>query len=160
MNAVNAVSEISQEIFRDELPLQLLSFSSAWVRQRTIELISLLIPHPQPVQNQLLHLLRMDEDSGVRACCAYTLGQSGTHSAIPDLLLTLLDPDTSVAETAMHALGRIATAGDAIVVAAVRELALYGSAMKPKKEPLASIARKQLKKWGIRCAVLNDTLYY
>ena len=143
-----ALSEISFEIFRDVLPLRLLASQSAWIRQRTIELLGLLIHHPQSVQSQLLHLLRRDEDSGVRACCAYTLGQLAVRAAIPDLILLLLDPDTSVAETALHALDRIATSGDTIVVAAMRELAMYGSASRQKKERVASIAKKQLKKWG------------
>ena len=106
--------------------------------------------HPQAIQSQLIHILRMDEDSGVRACCAYTLGQLAARSAIPDLLCSLLDPDTSVAETALHTLGTLATAdGDIIVVAVMRELALYGGATKQKKERLAGIAQKQLKQWGI-----------
>ena len=142
------LAEISLEVFRDDLPLRLLSSRSAWVRQRTIELVGLLIHHPQPVQSQLLHMLRMDEDSSVRACCAYTLGQMAARSAIPDLLFTLLDLDTAVAETALHTLCHITSADDAIVVAAMRELALYDCATKQKKERLASIARKQLKQWG------------
>ncbi|MHB8597128.1 MAG: hypothetical protein ACYDER_09980 [Ktedonobacteraceae bacterium] len=143
-----ALMEISLEVFRNDLPLWLLSSQSAWVRQRTIELLGLLIHHPQPVQRQLLHILSMDEDSSVRACCAYTLGQMAARFAIPDLLFSLLDLDTSVAETALHTLCRIATAEDAIVVAAIQELALYGCTTKQKKERLASIAQKQLKQWG------------
>jgi HEAT repeat protein len=143
-----ALTEISFEVFRNELPLWLLSSRSAWVRQRTIELLGLLIHHPQPVQSQLLHVLSMDVDSSVRACCAYTLGQMTARFAIPNLLFSLLDRDTSVAETALYTLCRIATAEDAIVVAAMRELALYGCTTKPKKERLASIAQKQLKQWG------------
>jgi HEAT repeat protein len=143
-----ALAEISFEIFRDTLPLRLLASRSAWVRQRTIELLGLLIHHPQPVQNQLLRLLRGDEDSGVRACCAYTLGQLAVRAAIPDLILLLLDPDTFVAETALRTLGRIATSDDAIVIAAMRELAMYGLATRQKKERVTSIAQKQLKKWG------------
>ena len=157
---MQTLSKIRLEVFRDELPLQLLTFHSAWVRQRTIELLGLLTPCHQLVQDQLLHILHMDEDSGVRACCAYTLGQLAARFAIPNLLLSLLDPDTSVAETALYALGRIASPDDTIVVAAMRELAMYGSATKQKKEHLASIAQKQLNKWGIRCTVFNDTLYY
>jgi len=154
-----ALAEISFEIFRDTLPLRLLASQSAWVRQRAIELLGLLIDHPQPVQSQLLHLLRRDEDSGVRACCAYTLGQLAVRAAIPDLIFLLLDPDTSVAETALHALGRIATSDDTIVVAAMRELAMYGSATRQKKERLASIAQKQLKKMGICVAQFSIKRY-
>lgn len=144
-----ALLDISLEVFHDALPLRLLSSPSAWVRQRAIELLGLLMQHPQAIQSQLIHMLRMDEDSGVRACCAYTLGQLAARSAIPDLLCSLLDPDTSVAETALHTLGHLATADDSIVVAVMRELALYGCATKQKKEPLAAIAQKQLKQWGI-----------
>lgn len=144
------VLDISLEVFRDDLTLRLLSSRSAWVRQRTIELLGLLIQHPQPVQSKLLHILRKDEDSGVRACCAYTLGQLAVQAAIPDLLCSLLDPDTAVAETALHTLCRITTAEDAIVVAALQELALYGYATKHRRELLAEIAWKQLKQWGIQ----------
>ncbi len=146
-----ALIEISREIFRDDLPLRLLSSQSAWVRQRTIELLGLLIQHPQAVQSQLSHILHTDEDSGVRACCAYTLGHLTAYfaiSAIPDLLFSLLDPDMAVAETALYSLCRIATSADSIVVAALRELASYGCAAKQKKDRLASIAQKQLKQWG------------
>jgi HEAT repeat protein len=144
-----ALLDISLEVFRDDLPLRLLSSQSAWVRQRTIELLGLLVQHPQSVQSQLVHILRLDEDSGVRACCAYTLGQLADRSVIPDLLYSLLDPDTSVAETALHTLGRLATADDIIVVAAMRELALYDYTTKQKKERLAWIALKRLKQWRI-----------
>ncbi|MEO8972323.1 MAG: HEAT repeat domain-containing protein [Ktedonobacteraceae bacterium] len=143
-----ALLEISFEVFRDELPWRLLSSGSAWVRQRTIELLGLLIQHPQSIEGQLLHILHTDEDSGVRACCAYTLGQLAAHSAIPGLLCSLLDADTSVAETALHTLCRVATADDVIVVAVMRELTLYSCATKQKKERLARIAGKQLKQWG------------
>lgn len=143
-----ALMEISLEVFRDDLPLRLLSSRSAWVRQRTIELLGLLVHHPQAAHSQLLHILRMDEDSSVRACCAYALGQLAARFAIPDLLFSLLDLDTSVAETALHSLCRLATAEDTIVVAVMRELVSYDCATKHKKERLASIARKQLKQWG------------
>lgn len=151
-----ALTEISLEVFHDDLPLSLLSSRHAWIRQRTIELLGLLIHHPQPVQDQLLYILSMDEDSSVRACCAYTLGQVAARFAIPDLLFSLLDLDTSVAETALHTLGRIASAEDAIVVAAMRELALYGCTTKQKKDRLACIAQKQLKQWG---CPLHTSLY-
>ena len=158
-----ALIEISLEVFRDDLPLRLLSSQSAWVRQRTIELSGLLIQHPQSVQSQLLYILHMDEDSGVRACCAYTLGQLAAQfaiSAIPDLLFSLLDPDGAVAETALHSLCRIATSADCIVVAALRELTLYGCATQQRKDRLPSIAQKKLKQWGIHCTVLSSTVYY
>ncbi|HLX40937.1 MAG TPA: HEAT repeat domain-containing protein [Ktedonobacteraceae bacterium] len=145
--------DISSEVFRTDLPLQLLSSQSAWVRQRTIELLGLLVQYPQPVLSQLLHMLRQDKDSGVRACCAYTLGQLAERSAIPDLLHTLLDVDISVAETALHTLGRLATPEDSIVVAIMRELALYSYPTIQKKDRLAWIAQKQLKRWGIDRAI-------
>ena len=143
-----ALIDISREVFRNDLPLRLLSSSSPWVRQRSIELLSLLTLQPESVLYQLFRILHRDKDSGVRACCACTLGQITARSAIPHLLLALLDPDTAVAETALHALCLIATSEDVIVVAALRELTLYGCSTKQKKDRFASFACKQLKQWG------------
>lgn len=137
---------ISQEIWLDGIAPQLLACPGAWVRQRTIELLSMLDDPPATFHFQLRHLLHTDADSGVRACIAYILGQTTTRWAIPDLILTLLDSDEHVAITALNALGNLTSPDDAIVVYMLRELEMYSKSDKDRC-PLAEGAKMLLKKW-------------
>lgn len=141
------LTDISNMLFSHTQSARLLTSSSAWVRQRAIECFSLLNNIPPTMLQELLRILHGDEDSGVRACCACTLGEIVARTAIPDLMLALLDLDEAVAETALYALCRIATPTDTIVLCAIRELAMYGHG---GKATLARAAQKQLKTWGTR----------
>jgi HEAT repeat protein len=145
-----AANEISQELLREGTVLHLLNSSSAWVRQRSIELLGMLgdpvatVPH---IYSRLLHLLYRDNDSGVRACIAYICGQFGARWAIPGLLQTLLDPDEHVARTALTALSHIATEDDAIVLYAIKEITHLSSPDTDIPHPLAEAGKLVLKKW-------------
>jgi HEAT repeat protein len=116
---------ITQEILQSGTLFQLLASSSAWVRQRTIELLSILEGQLYNQRITLLEMLHHDIDSSVRACIASTLGQSAALWAIPDLLLALLDSDETVAEAALHTLGILPLLDDGLVIYAVQEIASY-----------------------------------
>lgn len=138
-----AFEAISHEITRNGTASQLLASPSAWVRQRSIELLSLLDNQVYPLRSQLLTLLHTDNDSGVRACISYILGQAGARWAIPSLLEALLDPDEYVAEAALNALGALASRDDSIVVYVMRELAACAG----EESNLTIAARTWLKRW-------------
>ena len=63
--------------------------------------------------------------------------------AIPGLLQTLLDTDEQVAQTALHALIRMVTPEEPIILAAIAELAVCSHDIRP----VAQEARLFLKKW-------------
>lgn len=146
-----AYQEISDEIWREGTAFQLLGSASAWVRQRAIELLTMLDGQHQPetFHSELLSLLHSDSDSGVRACAAYTLGQMGERArwAIADLIQALLDLDEYVAETALNSLGRIATPDDIIVVSILRDLAMRAYPAKGEEHRLAEAATALLREW-------------
>ncbi len=145
-----ATSGISQELLREGTVIHLLNSNSAWVRQRSIELLGMLgasvatAPH---IYSHLLHLLYRDNDSGVRACIAYICGQLGGRWAIPALLQTLLDPDEHVARTALTALSHIATEKDAIILYAIKEITHLSPPGTHTPHPLAEAGKQVLKKW-------------
>lgn len=116
---------ITQELQESGSIFQLLASGSAWVRQRTVELLSLLDSQIYSQRVTLLEMLRHDIDSNVRACIAHTLGQASALWALPDLLQALLDCDEYVAEAALDALGAMRLLDDALVIYAVKELAAY-----------------------------------
>lgn len=116
---------ITQELQESGSIFQLLASASAWVRQRTVELLSLLDSQLYTQRATLLEMLHHDIDSGVRACIVHTLGQASALWAIPDLLQALSDSDEYVAEAALDALGNMRLLDDALIVYAVKELAAY-----------------------------------
>lgn len=139
-----ALGAISSEILLDGTTVELLTSSSAWVRQRAVELLSMLDSQPPTLHDQLIQLLCSDNDSGVRACIAYTLAQTPLRSDIPSpipiLITTLLDSDEYVAETALNTLGQLASPENPIVVYVLKELARCDN-------QLAQEAKTLLKKW-------------
>jgi HEAT repeat protein len=139
---------IVQEMEQSGVSFQLLASPSSWVRQRTVELFSLLDSQLYNQRATLLEMLHHDIDSGVRACIAYTLGQSTAVWAIPDLLLALLDCDEYVAETALNALGALPLLDDALITCAIKELAAYRLPIPVLQEHphLTQVARAWLKK--------------
>jgi HEAT repeat protein len=142
--------EMGSEIISENMPGALLYHQSAWVRQRTVELIRLLgkrIEEVQDVCTRLLHLLCYDEDSGVRACIAYTLGQSGTRWAISALLRTLNDPDPHVVLTALNALEVTATPDDTVVIHALMELQHLPLTKNATELQIKQKVEMLLKKW-------------
>ena len=149
-----ASTEICTAILEDGRAAQLLNSSSAWVRQRAIELLCMLNNQSPTLHSQLVHLLHMDDDSGVRACIAFILGQIHAHWAIPDLLLTLLDPDTQVAITALHTLGELANFDHAIVAYSIQELTFLQEAKEEDEDELVKEARLILKEWRKKCRSL------
>ncbi len=100
---------------------------------------------PATLHSTLIQLLRTDNDSGVRACIAYILGETTARWAIPALLHTLLDIDEHVAITVLHALDQLATSADAIVVYCIQEITYVGDAT--AEDGLVAAARILLKKW-------------
>lgn len=120
-----ALRAIAQELSDSGMFFQLLASSSAWVRQRTVDLLGLLDAQLYAQSATLLEMLHHDIDSGVRAHIASVLGQTSARWAIPDLLLGLLDCDEKVAETALNALDAISLLDDALVTYTVKELAAY-----------------------------------
>ncbi len=146
---MKTLRKIIHEIMLDGAFPRLLSSPSAWVRQRTVELLAIVNLQLYTFQQQLAQLLLSDNDSGVRACIAYHLGQGRVRQAIPALLQALLDTDESVAETAFNSLERVAGPNDAIVVYVMKELALYERGGYDINS-LAHSARTLLKKWRKR----------
>ena len=142
--ASRALAEIT---WRDGTAQQLLASSSAWVRQRAIEFLGMLDNAPLDCLMQIIAILHSDDDSGVRACAAYMLGQMDERQAIPDLILALLDPDVNVAETALNTLGRLASPDDSIVAYILRELAASFGKKKRAGDQLAQAARAVLREW-------------
>ena len=145
----------SQQIEQEGNLGQLLNHANPWVRQRAIELLGLLNCEQSTLYCQLLRRLHVDEDSGVRACAAYVLGQVATHhslpallSPIPNLIEALADIDEHVAETALNTLAQLASAENPFVVYALRELTAYGQT-EFKEDNLAQAAQALLKKWHI-----------
>ena len=140
----------AQELQQSGSIFQLLASASAWVRQRAIELLSLLDTQLYEQRATLLEMLHHDIDSGVRACIAYTLGHADALWAVPDLLQALLDSDEYVAETALNALGTLPQFDDALILYAVREIAAYHLPLWKLEERrnLARTARAWLKKHG------------
>jgi len=116
---------ITQELLQSGTLFQLLASSSAWVRQRTIELLNMLEGQLYNQRITLLEMLHHDIASSVRSCIASILGQNAALWAIPDLLLALLDSDESVAETVLHTLDILPLLDDGLVIYAVQELASY-----------------------------------
>ena len=149
-----ALLAYSTQIEQEGILELLLTGPNAWVRQRTIELLGLLDFQQPELYFQLLHRLHGDEDSGVRACAAYVLGQVATHrslpvplSPIPHLILALADADEYVAETALNTLAQLASATNPFVVCALQELTAYGQA--GKEDNLVQAAQALLKKWHL-----------
>ena len=141
------LNTIFQELQQSGGLFQLLANTSAGVRQRSIELLSLLDAQLASQRTTLLEMLQHDIDSGVRACIAYTLGQTAALWAIPDLLMALLDCDEHVAESALHALTIIPLSDNALILSAIQEVAAYHLPLWKLQERrhLAHIARTWLK---------------
>ena len=148
-----ALLAYSKQIAQDDTLEHLLISESAWVRQRTLELVGLLHCQRPTLYRQVLHCLRHDTDSGVRACAAYVISQlaphwatSSTFSPIPDLILALTDPDVYVAETALNTLALLTSNDHPFVVYALKEITAHGYA---EENNLFKAAQALLKKWGI-----------
>jgi HEAT repeat protein len=144
------LNTIFQELQQSGCLFQLLASASARMRQRTIELLSLLDARLSTQRATLLEMLHHDIDSNVRACIAYTFGQAAALWAIPDLLLALLDWDEHVAETALHALASMPLPDDALIHYAIQEVAAYQLPLWKLQERrhLAHVARTRLKQGG------------
>lgn len=138
---------ISHEIWHDANAFNLLQSNSAWVRQRTIELLSILDHQPQAYHDQLLQLLHHDQDNGVRACAAFICGQIAARWALPDLIEALSDSDEHVAQTALNSLGRVAHSNDSIVVYVLKELTMPTRKKKREMHQMTRSARVLLKEW-------------
>lgn len=139
---------MSQEIAYDETLLRQFYSSSAWVRQRAIELAGMLLHQPALLYNKrIVHLLHSDEDSGVRACIAYVFGKIRLQQAIPELIEALLDPDEHVAETALNSLGQLMPPAHPLYLYILQELSLLDDAADPAAQHLGQAARALLKKW-------------
>lgn len=179
--------EMGNELINDGMLEDLLYSQNAWVRQRTVELLRLLVQYPhidrkkaEPGQEKsaipldsvretrleempnigqrLLHLLQYDEDSGVRACVAYTFGQFGTNWTTAALIRALTDVDRQVALTALNALEASSTADDLIAVYAIQELTRYGLHDDPAGKQLVLKAKEVLKKFRKSAARMKKQL--
>lgn len=140
--------KMSHAIMDDGTIVALFHASSAWVRQRAVELVGMLGEHETVtsyLHRCLLSLLHTDSDSGVRACVAATCGQTGAHWAIPDLIQALLDEDEHVTLTALNALGQLATHENRIVFYVVQELARTTAGQ--QQCSIQQEAQALLKKW-------------
>ena len=103
------LTTITREIEQSGAIAQVLASPSALVRQRMVELLSMLDSQLYDQRTLLLEMLHHDQDSSVRASIAYALGCDQAPWAVADLLQSLLDSDEAVAETALNALGAIPT---------------------------------------------------
>ncbi len=151
-----ALLAYSTQIEQDGTLERLLTCESAWVRQRTLELIGLLDCQQPGLHNRLLHCLHYDEESGVRACAAYVISQLASRwqesgatffSPIPDLILALTDPDVNVAETALNTLALLTPVDDPLILYVLKELTAFGYAPS-QGNSLIKAAQALLKKWG------------
>ena len=143
---VQARYALAQEILSDDTVLQLLYAPGALVRQQTAELLMLLeqsYDGEQQLPSLLEQTLLNDNESRVRACIAYTSGQLMARWAIPGLIQTLLDTDEHVAQTALHALIRMVTPEETIILTTIAELATCSHEV----YPVAQEAHLFLKKW-------------
>ncbi len=138
---------IFQELQQSGSLFQLLASASAWIRQRTIELLGLLDPQFSSQRAPLLEMLHHDIDSAVRSCIASALGQTTAFWAIPDLLLSLADCDEHVAESALNALTSLPLPDNALIRSAIQEVATYHLPLWQLQERrhLAHLARAWLK---------------
>lgn len=137
--------DISQETLHSGILVYLLQSHSPWIRQRALELLTVLdgqLAMFYELPDYMRRLLHTDSESGVRACVAYVCGHISARWAIPDLIEALLDPDEYVAQTALIALSRLATSEDLIVAYVVNELTHYDASV-----TLAAEARILFKKW-------------
>jgi HEAT repeat protein len=116
---------IFQELQQGNCLWQLLASANASIRRRTVELLALLDPQLTVHRSALLEMLHHDSESSVRCCLTHTLGQVAALWAVPDLLLTLLDPDEQVAESALAALSALPLSESALLHSAVQEIAAY-----------------------------------
>lgn len=141
---------ISEQLQQSGCIFQLLASTSAWVRQRAVELLSMLDLQLYHYRAILLEMLHRDIDSGVRACLASTLGHNSALWALPDLIQATLDSDDYVAETALNALGTLPLLDDALLIYVFKELAAYRLPIWTlcERKPLAQAARAWLKKRG------------
>nr|BBH88334.1 hypothetical protein KTC_30850 [Thermosporothrix sp. COM3] len=143
-----ALQDISQLITQDPVILELLNDPSAWVRQRTLELLGMLWnPHAMFItpHAQILRLLLNDPDSGVRACAAFVCGHIGARWAIPALIQALLDHDEHVAQTAFHSLCQLTSTDDPLFNAVVHELSYLGPSESGEPHSLMVAAQEHLK---------------
>jgi hypothetical protein len=128
---------------------QLLHNESAWIRQRTLELLVPLgdfrytIPDLHAILEQRLSV---DDDSSVRACAAYVCGQINATWALSPLILALLDPNQYVAQAALHTLTQIASSQDLIVLYVMNELTHLHAIPSEALNTLAREAQQYLKK--------------
>ena len=142
-----AVHEISEEVVSEGTVAQLLAHPDSWVRQRAIELVSMLDSQPDSLRLHLISLLHYDPDSEVRACTAHSLGQTGARWAIPALLRALLDSDDQVIRVALHSLGVLVSPNDPIVVYVLKELTCYSQTGANKRDCIGQQVQTLLKKW-------------
>jgi HEAT repeat protein len=143
---IQARYSIEREILSDGTVLQLLDAPEAAVRQQAAELLMLLeqgCDRVTELPSLLEQTLLNDSDNRVRARIAYVSGQLMARWAIPGLIQTLLDVDEEVAQTALHALIRMATPEENIILAAIAELA----ACSHEVCTIAQEAHLFLKKW-------------
>ncbi len=142
-----ALRALSHEIVASNLLGSLLENESAWVRQRTAELLSMI--DEQAIETtlhyHLLSLLRTDKDAMVRACVATLCGQMEARWAIPALIMALLDSYEQVALSALNALAQIAMGEDALIHYVIQEVTY--SAHPDHRHRLAQSAVALLKKW-------------
>ena len=145
-----AWQEMSDEIIKSGIVLELLQLDSSRIRQHLIELLIPLdgyLTKNRQLHTSLKQFLRTDNDSGVRACAAYACGQTGARWAIPDLIHALLDPDENVARTALSALEQITTPDDILVASVISELAHLYDDKDRSANILAFEAWSIMKKW-------------
>ncbi|HEY3992434.1 MAG TPA: hypothetical protein VGM01_06085 [Ktedonobacteraceae bacterium] len=124
-NRHTILNTVFQELQQSGSLFQLLTSSSAWIRQRTIELLGLLDTQFSTQRALLLEMLHHDIDSNVRSCIASVLGQTVALWAIPDLLLALLDYDEQVAEASLNALAALFLPDNVLIHYAIQEVAAY-----------------------------------
>lgn len=142
-----SLNTILQELQQSGSLFQLLASANPWIRLRTVELLSLSNTQLTGQGATLLEMLHHDVDRNVRACIARVLGQTMSLWAIPDLILTLLDPDEQVAENALHALTALSPPDNALIQSAILEIAAYclPSEKIRERRHLVHVARTWLK---------------
>jgi HEAT repeat protein len=132
--------DMSQVICNNDIFIRLFDGQSAWVRQRAVELLGLTserILVCEDMRALMLRRLRLDDDSGVRACAAFICGEVSAQWAIPELILTLLDQDEHVAITAFHALRRLLGNDNVILLYIGKELIYYRDTEDPRPHSLS-----------------------
>ncbi len=143
---------MSKELLHHESIQHVLRSPNTAIRQRAIKMLAFCdrsLNSAFALHSLLLCMLRTDKDQYIRVGIVVLCKTMKARWALPDLLQTLLDPDTHIAHTVIASLETIATEKDTTVVCALIELAHFHTAVDASRATLAHKALLLLQKWQV-----------